>query len=68
LEDAGFGKRLIPVPDDIAYKTFPLRIPPTLLQQAKDFAVSEGISLNFLINQAVTEKLSRMQAKSKASE
>jgi hypothetical protein len=42
------------------YKTFPLRISPSLRQQAAEFALSEGISLNNLINMAVAEKISRM--------
>jgi len=45
------------------YKTFPLRISPSLRQQANEFALSEGISLNNLINMAVAEKISRMGVK-----
>jgi hypothetical protein len=36
---------------------FALRLQPTLLEEAREFAKSEGVALNQLINVAVAEKL-----------
>jgi hypothetical protein len=48
------------------YQTFPLRISPSLRQQATEFAEGEGMSLNHLINMAVAEKVSRMTTKARS--
>jgi len=42
------------------HQSFPLRLSPSLRNQAIDFAQREGISLNHLISLAVVEKSSRM--------
>jgi len=41
--------------------SFPLRLSQTLREDAARFADEEGVSLNFLITQAVSEKIARMQ-------
>ena len=38
-----------------------LRLQPSLLEEAKRVAVSEGVALNHLINVAVAEKLSALR-------
>jgi hypothetical protein len=43
------------------YKTFPLRLPPSLRRQSTEFAELEGLSLNHFISMAVAEKISRME-------
>ena len=53
--------------DDKRYQSFPLRISPSLRQQASDFATSEGISLNHFISMAVAEKISRMDAQGEST-
>ncbi len=48
--------------DDKRHQSFPLRLSPSLRQQAVEFAHSEGISLNHFIGIAVAEKVSRMES------
>ncbi|WP_260705974.1 toxin-antitoxin system HicB family antitoxin [Edaphobacter flagellatus] len=43
------------------YQSFPLRLSPSIRQQANDLAHSEGISLNHFISLAVAEKIVRME-------
>lgn len=43
------------------YHCFPLRLSPTMRQQATDLAEREGISLNHFISLAVAEKITRME-------
>ena len=40
---------------------FALRVPPTLLAEARKAAESEGVALNQLINLALAEKVSAMR-------
>ncbi len=40
---------------------FALRLQPSLLQEARKLAASEGVALNQLINVAVAEKLSALR-------
>jgi hypothetical protein len=47
--------------DEKRYKTFPLRLPPSLRKQSVEFAEVEGLSLNHFISMAVAEKISRME-------
>ncbi|MDE1155944.1 MAG: toxin-antitoxin system HicB family antitoxin [Acidobacteriaceae bacterium] len=42
-------------------QSFPLRLSPAALQQARDAAESEGLSLNHFIAIAVAEQLSRAE-------
>jgi hypothetical protein len=44
--------------------SFPLRLGPSVRQQAGDLAHNEGISLNHFISLAVAEKISRMEHES----
>jgi len=53
---------------DDRYKTFMLRLPKHQKEEAMAFAEEEGISLNYLINIAVAEKISRMQSDEKTEE
>lgn len=46
--------------DDKRQQSFPLRLSPSLRQQAIEFAHSEGISLNHFIGMAIAEKIVRM--------
>lgn len=46
--------------DDKRQQSFPLRLSPSLRQQAIEFAHGEGISLNHFIGMAIVEKISRM--------
>jgi hypothetical protein len=41
--------------------SFPLRLSPSVRQQATELARMEGISLNHFISLAVAEKISRME-------
>jgi ATP/maltotriose-dependent transcriptional regulator MalT len=41
------------------HQSFPLRLPPSILQQANDLADREGVSLDHFIGLAVAEKISR---------
>jgi hypothetical protein len=41
--------------------SFPLRLCPSIRQQATEIASQEGISLNHFISLAVAEKLSRLE-------
>ena len=41
--------------------SFPLRLCPSIREQATDIAHQEGISLNHFISLAVAEKLSRLE-------
>lgn len=43
------------------HQSFPLRLSPSIRQQASEFAKNEGISLNHFISLAVAEKLSRLE-------
>lgn len=43
------------------HQSFPLRLSPSIRQQANDLAHAEGISLNHFISLAVAEKLVRME-------
>lgn len=55
----------------IEYKrkqSFPLRLSPSMRQQANDLAHTEGISLNHFISLAVAEKISRMEQSALGSE
>ncbi len=49
-------------------QSFPLRLCPSIRQQANDLAHVEGISLNHFISLAVSEKITRMEQTSLASE
>jgi len=42
------------------HQSFPLRLSPSMRQQASDLAHAEGISLNHFISLAIAEKISRM--------
>lgn len=46
------------------HQSFPLRLSPSIRQQASEFAKKEGISLNHFISLAVAEKLSRLEHES----
>jgi len=46
---------------DIAWQYFSLRVPPTLLAEARKAADSEGVALNQLVNLALAEKISAMR-------
>jgi hypothetical protein len=46
---------------------FLLRLPNSLREQASQLAREEGVSLNYFIGLALTEKISRMQSKSEAA-
>jgi len=39
---------------------FPLRLPKSLREAAKQMAASEGVSLNYFISRALAEKISRV--------
>ena len=41
--------------------TVPLRLQPSLLEEAKKVAATEGVALNHLVNVAVAEKLSAIR-------
>jgi hypothetical protein len=43
------------------HQSFPLRLSPSIRQQASELAHAEGISLNHFISLAVAEKVSRME-------
>jgi hypothetical protein len=43
------------------HQSFPLRLSPSIRQQANDLAHLDGISLNHFISLAVAEKVSRME-------
>jgi hypothetical protein len=43
------------------HQSFPLRICPSIRQQASDLAYLDGISLNHFISLAITEKIVRME-------
>jgi hypothetical protein len=43
------------------HQSFPLRLSPSIRQQANDLAHNDGISLNHFISLAVAEKVSRME-------
>jgi hypothetical protein len=43
---------------------FALRLQPSLLEEAREVAKSEGVALNQLINVAVAEKLSALRTES----
>ncbi|HEY0154262.1 MAG TPA: toxin-antitoxin system HicB family antitoxin [Longimicrobium sp.] len=43
---------------------FRLRLPPSLLEEARRLAKEEGVALNQLINVAVAEKLSALRTES----
>jgi hypothetical protein len=49
-------------------QSFPLRLSPSLRQQANDLAHAEGISLNHFISLAVAEKVSRMEQTTQVNE
>jgi hypothetical protein len=42
------------------HQSFPLRLSPSMRQQASDLAHAEGISLNHFVSLAIAEKISRM--------
>lgn len=46
------------------HQSFPLRLSPSIREQAGEFAKREGISLNHFISLAVAEKLSRLEHES----
>jgi hypothetical protein len=50
------------------HQSFPLRLCPSIRQQANDLAHLEGISLNHFISLAVAEKVSRMEQTSLVNE
>jgi hypothetical protein len=43
------------------HQSFPLRLSPSIREQANDLAHIEGISLNHFISLAIAEKISRME-------
>ncbi|WP_158793255.1 toxin-antitoxin system HicB family antitoxin [Granulicella sp. L60] len=43
------------------HQSFPLRLSPSIRQQANDLAHAEGISLNHFVSLAIAEKISRME-------
>jgi predicted HicB family RNase H-like nuclease len=43
------------------HQSFPLRLSPTLRQQANDLAHEDGISLNHFISLAIAEKIVRIE-------
>ncbi|NYF89892.1 toxin-antitoxin system HicB family antitoxin [Tunturiibacter empetritectus] len=43
------------------HQSFPLRLSPSIRQQANDLAHVEGISLNHFISLAIAEKIVRME-------
>ncbi|MBB5344350.1 toxin-antitoxin system HicB family antitoxin [Tunturibacter empetritectus] len=43
------------------HQSFPLRLSPSIREQANDLAHLEGISLNHFISLAIAEKISRME-------
>jgi hypothetical protein len=43
------------------HQSFPLRLSPSIRQQANDLAHGDGISLNHFISLAIAEKISRME-------
>lgn len=47
---------------------FPLRLQPSLLDEARRVAAAEGVALNQLINVAVAEKLSALRTESYIAE
>jgi predicted HicB family RNase H-like nuclease len=47
---------------------FALRLQPSLLQEARKLAESEGVALNQLINLAVAEKVSALRTESYIAE
>ncbi len=47
---------------------FALRLQPSLLQEARKLAASEGVALNQLINLAVAEKVSALRTESYIAE
>jgi hypothetical protein len=47
---------------------FALRLQPSLLQEARKLAESEGVALNQLINLAVAEKISALRTESYIAE
>jgi hypothetical protein len=42
-------------------QSFPLRIPASTRQAAAEFARQDGVSLNYFISMAITEKIGRME-------
>ena len=50
------------------HQSFPLRLSPSIRQQANDLAHLDGISLNHFISLAVAEKVSRMEQAALRSE
>ena len=50
------------------HQSFPLRLSPSIRQQATELARDEGISLNHFISLAIAEKLSRMEQASLRAE
>ncbi|GGG63081.1 toxin-antitoxin system HicB family antitoxin [Edaphobacter dinghuensis] len=49
-------------------QSFPLRLSPSMREQANCLAHAEGISLNYFISLAIAEKISRMEQASLAAE
>ena len=47
--------------DDMRKSNFALRLPPSLMEEARALAASEGIALNQLITLAVAEKVSALR-------
>ena len=50
--------------DNKRRQSFPLRLSPSIRQQANDLAHREGLSLNHFISLAVAEKISRLEHES----
>jgi predicted transcriptional regulator len=46
----------------IRHQSFPIRLGPSMQQQAAEIARRSGVSLNYFISQAIDEKVARLES------